>query len=83
MRDATGRGMAAVQLLLERGLWWLQAAETALAQAAEQRAELKKQSQQLRLTEQDLRQRQGESEERESELKAFEQSLIVSALSNA
>ncbi len=59
---------------------YLQAAEAALAQAAEQRTELREQSQQLRLAEQDLRQRQRETAERESELKAFEQSLIVSAL---
>ena len=64
----------------EERSWWLQAAEAALAQAAEQHAALKEQSQQLRLAEQDLRQRQRDAAERDSELKAFEQSLTVSAI---
>lgn len=62
---------------------WSQAAEAALAQAAEQHAELREQSQQLRLAEQALRQRQRDAAERDSELKAFEQSLTVRAIPHA
>ena len=59
----------------------LQAADKALTQAAEQRAELKEHAQQLRAAEQDLRQRQREAAERDSELKAFEHNLTVSVSS--
>ena len=56
----------------------LQAADRALTQASEERAELKEQAQQLRAAEQDQRLRQREAAERDSELKAFEHNLAVS-----
>ena len=82
-------------LLLHRGQWrsvsdspvelhkllsgQMQAAEKALAQAAEQQTQLKERAQALRMADQDARQRQLDAAEREAELKAFEQNLTVSS----